>query len=163
MKQYNVRFDKTINLVLAMIFPPLLIMPVIYLLAKYAPGLHDSEIGIIITVIIVLILVFTLNLVKKLSPQGVLILYEDRFVMEFPNRGAFSPASFEVQIKDILNCYAGVSKAGYYLRFITNSLPEKFNLSAGSAKEEDTEAFDELILLLAAMIAAQGKTLERLN
>lgn len=155
MKQFSIRFDKTHNIVLALILPPMLIIPLIVVMAVYFPHLPDWVIGGTIAVFMVLILVYTLLLVKRLSPKGVLLLYPDRFVVEFPNKTAFTPRDFEIMAQDIEKCVAGVTQAGFYLRFVTSVTPRRFNLSAGSKNDDDTEAFEDLMRAIGAMLAGR--------
>ena len=151
MKQYNVTFNKTANIFFAIIFPGLCIGPFIVLLAKFAQGLKDWEVGIIIGLFILLLLFFTLKLVKKMTPVGLLSFTDDAFVLEFRDKGTFIPETFEVRANDIIKCTVGNSNSRYFLRFVTSGVPANFNLSSGSLKKEDVEEFDELMEKVLAM------------
>ncbi len=151
MKQYNVTFNKTANIVFAIIFPGLIIGPFIVLLAKFAQGLKDWEVGLLIGVFLLFLLFFTMKLVKKMTPVGLFTFTYDGFEVEFLDSGTFIPETFEVRAKDIIKCTVGNSNNRYYLRFETSVVPANFNLLAGSHKKEDVEEFDELIEKLIAM------------
>lgn len=152
MKQYNVRYDKTINVVLALILPGFIVMPVIAATAIYFPGLPDWGIGTIIFLIMSAVLILAFNVVKRVSPHALLTLYNDRFVVDFEGKSIFHPGSFEVYMQDITRYDAARNRNGYYITFTTNVRPYKFNISSAGKTDEDISSFEELLVSISELM-----------
>ncbi|MCD6012562.1 MAG: hypothetical protein K0Q79_2424 [Flavipsychrobacter sp.] len=145
MEHYPVTYNKTINLVLAMILPCFLIIPAIYFMAKYLPNLSDWAVGTIITVLVVLILVFTLKLTFSMVSKGTLIINDDGFAVDFAERKRFTPESFEVKIADITQFKPHIRNGNFYMSFTTSTPPFTFNIGCIKNYEEDMVAFLKLM------------------
>ncbi len=158
MKKYKINYNKTINIVLALILPSLTIIPVLVLLAMYMSHLPDWGVGSIIAFFMVGIGLYTFYIIKKISPKGILTLRDDGFVVEFSETGFFVPGPFEIKIKDITNFFAEGNNAGYYMSFTTDIYPAKFNIGSVSKKEEDLASFTELMGAIAVMIDSYNKS-----
>jgi hypothetical protein len=157
MKQYNIRYDKTINILLALIFPPLLGIPALIIAAVYFPGLPEWALVSIIVTSFSLAIGLSFYVIKRVSPYGILTLNDDGFVVDFPQKTFFTPGSFEIKISDIIQVSMKGNKVGYYMRFSTNTNQAEFNISQGSKSEEDGAAFQELMVTLYRMIGDETK------
>lgn len=158
MNQYYITYNKTINLVLAMVFIPLTITPFFVLMAIYFPNLPEWAIFTIIFALLGVAVLFTLYSVKKLSPKGTLILNDDGFIVEFSDQNIFTPRSFEIKLHEISNFYPEVGEGGAYMSFTTSVRPYKFNISAAGKKEEETDSFNELMIAIAEMVDKRNET-----
>jgi hypothetical protein len=155
MKQYAARFDKTSNIVMALVLPPLAVVPLILLVGKFAPGLADWQVIAGISIFMVLLVGITVPLVMKMSPRCLVTLNDDGFVVDFPEKSKFAPGSFEVKSSEIINAKTGVTRAGLYIRLETSVKPQRFNLSQGSGVGDEMRGFAELSVAITQMISGQ--------
>ncbi|MCD6012564.1 MAG: hypothetical protein K0Q79_2426 [Flavipsychrobacter sp.] len=151
MKQYNIIYSKDLPVFLTVIIVPLLFVPA-FLAIAYIPNLSQATIFSAVVAIMIASIVLTRAVIKVVMPKGMLTLNEDGFVIEFPNKGIFTPGSFEVKFTDILKLYERQKKDIPYLRIITILNPAKFNIEPISRDKDERASFRELTIELSIAV-----------
>ncbi|MCD6012563.1 MAG: hypothetical protein K0Q79_2425 [Flavipsychrobacter sp.] len=143
MEQYNITYNRTISIVLAIVLPPVILIPAfIFTMANYAPSMPEwAEITTIIALLAITFLVVFIA-IKRINNKAVLTLKEDGFVIEFPIGMSYQP-SFEIKAADII--YIGVidGEGSHYLNIKTRKRG-KFNIGPATNNSDDRASFDLL-------------------
>ncbi len=157
-KQYSITYNKTSNVYMAIIFPSLTIVPLFLLIAFKLPTLPDWGLISLVSAILAIAIAFTLYMVKRISPKGMLTLNDTGFVIEFFNKDMFTPGTIEITTNDITNFYPGENNGNCYLNFSTTTKPSNFSISAYSKTDEDKDAFGDLMMAIATLIDKKNET-----
>ncbi len=156
MQQYKAQFNQNGKLVASLIGPPLLIIPFIAALAKYFPNLSENTILALIFLFMGALIASVLYLVKLNLSNAVVTINQNELQLKFENRSRFTPADFNLPFSQINNCYLGANRAGFYLSISAAKTPDSFNLGAVSAKKEDVDDFNRLVVDLMTAVQAHN-------
>lgn len=154
MKQYNIVYSKDLPVFLTVIIVPLLFTPA-FLAIAFIPRISQATIFSLVVAIMIISIVVTRAVIQKVMPNGILILNEDGFVIQFLNKGLFTPSSFELKFTDILKLYERQKKDIPYLRIVTILNSGNFNLEPVSRDKYEWAAFKELTYELSVAINAK--------
>ena len=154
MKQYNIVYSKDLPVFLTAIIVPLLFTPAFVAIA-YIPHISQATIFSLVVAIMIISIVVTRAIIQKAMPKGILILKEDGFVIQFLNKGLFTPGSFELKFTEIFKLYERQKKDIPYLRIVTILNSGKFNLEPVSRDKYEWATFKELTYELSIAINAK--------
>lgn len=152
MKQYYVRLTNTGRVVAALVFTPLLIVPVIIFGAIYGPPMPEWLLFLFIFALLGVALALTIKVIKNISPNVVVTVNDDGFDVDFPDKGRFARAPFKIKTRQIDNYYVEAANGLYYMSFKTSTAPSSFNLESRSRKDEDLTSFAELMVAINALV-----------
>ncbi len=136
------------KIVLALVLPPLLILPGILLLAQFR-GLPDSVVGGAITVMVLSVCGATLWLVFRCIAQVDYSVEGERHQVAVLRPTFLSVRSFAFGIGEVTGFQVGQSKGRLYFTVTLGAYPGKFSINADSDREGDVAQFKELLLLVA--------------
>lgn len=156
MDQYNVFYNKTMNIVLALILPSFVIPPFIYLMAHYLPNLPDWVIVPCIFLLLGIVILLSFRLVKSLNKQAMLTLNNDGFVIDFVETNKATPPSFEVKSYEIVKCKPVIKSNNIYMSLETSVAPYTFNICATSREQDDIVNFLTLMRKISEMCGQEA-------
>lgn len=147
-KTFRVRVAQAWKVVLALVLPPLLILPGIWLLAQFR-GLPESVVAGVITVMVVSVCGAAIWLVFRSIPHVDYSVEGERHQVEVLRPTLLSVRSFDFGIGEVTGFRVGESKGRLYFTLTMSGYPGKFSINADSDREKDVEQFRELLLLVA--------------
>ena len=151
-KTFRVRLVQGWKVVLAMVLPPLLILPCIYLLARIR-GLSEPVVFGAVSVMVLSLcgaaiwLVFRCISLVDYSVEG------EQHRVEVMRPIFLSVRSFGFGIAEVTGFQIFQSKGRLYFTVMMRGYPGKFSINAASDREEDAAQFRELMLLVAERLA----------
>jgi len=150
-KIFRVRLAQGWKIALAMVLPPLLILPGIYLLAQIR-GLSETAMFGVITVMVISLCATTIWLVFRTIPFVDYSVEGDRHRVEVVRPTLLSARSFEFVIGEVTGFQIGQSNGRLYFTVMRCRYPGKFSINAASDRSEDVEQFKELMRLVALQL-----------
>ncbi len=155
MEQYNVFYNKTMHTVLALVITPLFIIPFLYILVHYFPGLPDSVLVPCIIAMMGTVIGLSLWLVKKSNRKALLSLSNDGFAITFDDPP--TSRSFEVHSTEIIECRQHYKNGNIYMSLKTSVAPFTFNICATSRESDDIAEFIVLMQKITEMVATEAE------
>ena len=144
---YPVRYGRNYRVVLAIVLPALSIVPFIFIMRLFT---FENELQeyIAIYLFLAVLAVCTLWLVKNIYPKAIVGVQGEQISIHFPEHNFLSPANFSFQISDITSHTIGSIGTDEYLLLELKNPPRKFQISPRSYSEEDTDAYNSVVVLL---------------
>lgn len=139
------------KVVLAMVLPPLLILPGIWLLAQFR-GLPEAVVGGVITVMVLSVCGAAIWLVFRSIPHVDYSVEGERHQVEVLRPTFLSVRSFGFDIGEVTGFQVGQSKGRLYFTVMLCGYPGKFSINAASDRAEDVARFEKLLRLIAAQL-----------
>ncbi len=157
-KNYRVRLVQGWKVVLAMVLPPLLILPCIYLLAQIH-GLSEPILFGVIAVMVLSLCGAAIWLVFRCISLVDYSIGEDLHGVEVVRPTLLSVRSFDFRIAEVTGFQICQSKGRLYFTVMTPGYPGKFSINAASDREEDVAQFEELMAFVAARVNARKEAM----
>lgn len=133
---------------LALVLPPLLILPGIWLLAQFH-GLPEPVVGGAITVMVLSVCGASLWLVFRGIPHVDYSVEGERHQVEVLRPTFLSVRTFSFGISEVTGFKVFQSKGRLFFTVTVGGYPGKFSINADSDRAPDVEKFKELLLLVA--------------
>lgn len=157
MPAYRVKLVQSYKVVLAIIFPPLFILPFIVVMTQFR-DLPDWAVWLAIVTFMAACISSVLYLVRQLSIKVVYTIEGSQHHIEIVQPSILSPSSFSFETQSIRNFATDTTDNGTYASLHITTYPGKFNIEANSKSEEDTNAFYELVGFIEQQVQERNAT-----
>jgi hypothetical protein len=137
--------------VLAIVFPPLFIVPFIVAMAQF-PNLPDWAVWLGIILFMGISIAGVLYLVRQLSIKVIYTIDGNQHHIKVVQPSVLSPSSFSFETQHIRNFATDTTDNGTYVSMHITTYPGRFNIDANSKSEEDINAFYELVGVIEQLV-----------
>ena len=141
MKQYYVGLTRTYQIILVLVFAPLIGVPVLLVGALYGPTMPGWAALAIIYGFIAVGIILAFLLTKAAQHKAVVTMREDGFSVDFESPNFLTPAPFELRMKQVDELNLKQVQGMCYMQVKATVAPYSFNLEGRNKGEEEQAEF----------------------